>query len=95
MADSATGAVRWGTTQAANFTSTSTAISTAITTGTRLVRVVASTGCHLAIGGSPTATTSSPKLPANWIETLVVYPGEKIAAIRTTTSGTLWVTEVS
>lgn len=95
MADAATGAVRYGATQTIAFTSTSVANTTAFQAGTRLVRVIASTACHLAIGGSPTATTNSPKLPANTEALLVVNPGEKIALIRTTTSGTGWVTEVS
>lgn len=95
MADIATGATRWGTTHSVSFTSTSAANSTAFAAGTRVVRVISSTGCHLAQGADPTATTSSPKLPALLPELLVVSPGEKIAAIRTTTSGTLWITEVS
>ncbi len=86
---------RWGTTQTVAFTSTSTAQTTAFVAGVNTVRVVASTQCHLAFGASPTATTSSPKLPANLPEYIVVTPGQKIAAIRTTTSGTLYVTEVS
>jgi hypothetical protein len=86
---------RWGATQLVSFTSTSTANSTAFAAGTHAIRVVSSTRCHLAFGASPTATTSSPALPANSPEFIVVAPGQKIAAIRTTTSGTLHVTEVS
>ena len=86
---------RWGTTQAVSFTSTSTANTTAFSAGTTTIRVVASTRCHLALGASPTATTSSPALPANLPEYIVISPGQKIAAIRTTTSGTLHVTQVS
>ncbi len=86
---------RWGTTQAVSFTSTSTAQTTAFVAGVNTVRVIATTQCHLAFGASPTATTNSPKLPANVAEYVVVTPGQKIAAIRTTTSGTLYVTEVS
>jgi hypothetical protein len=86
---------RWGSTQLVSFTSTSTANTTAFASGTNTIRVVASTRCHLAFGASPTATTSSPALPANVPEYIVVAPGQKLAAIRTTTSGTLHVTEVS
>lgn len=86
---------RWGTTQTVSFTSTSVPLTTAFQTGTNTIRVVASTGCHLAFGSSPTATTSYPKLPAHVPEYIVVTPGQKVAAIRTTTSGTLYVTEVS
>lgn len=95
MADSATGATRLGTTQLVSFTSTSVATTTAMQAGTRLVRVIPTTACHITQGASPTATTNHPKFPANVAELLVVNPGEKIAAIRTTTSGTLYVTEVS
>ncbi len=86
---------RWGTTQTVAFTSTSTANSTAFVAGTNTIRVIASTQCHVAVGASPTATTASAKLPALVPEYMVVTPGQKIAAIRTTTSGTLYVTEVS
>jgi ABC-type taurine transport system substrate-binding protein len=86
---------RLGTNQVVSFTSTSVANTTAFQTGINTVRVVASTHCHIAFGSSPTATTSSAKLPANAIEYFVVTPGQKIAAIRTTTSGTLHVTECS
>jgi hypothetical protein len=70
-------------------------MTTAVQTGVNTVRVVASTSCHLAFGTDPTATTTSPRLPANVPEYVVVAPGMKLAAIRTTTSGTLHVTEVS
>jgi hypothetical protein len=86
---------RWGTNQVVTVTSTSAANSTAFATGTNTIRVVATTSCHLAFGASPTATTSSTRLPANVPEYIVVAPGQKVAAIRTTTSGTLHVTEVS
>ena len=86
---------RLGTNQVVSYTSTSTANTTAFVQGVNAVRVVASTHCHITFGGSPTATTSSVKLPPNLPEYFVVTPGQKIAAIRTTTSGTLHVTEVS
>jgi hypothetical protein len=86
---------RWGSNQVVTVTSTSAATSTAVQAGVNTVRVVATTSCHLAFGASPTATTSSIRLPANVPEYIVVTPGQKIAAIRTTTSGTLHVTECS
>lgn len=89
------GVFRWGSTQTVAFTSTSVAQTTAVAAGVRVVRVIASTACHIAQGASPVATTSYPKLPANTEAYLVVAPGEKLAAIRTTTSGTLWVTEAT
>ena len=89
------GVFRWGDTQTVAFTSTSVAQTTAFTAGTRVARIIPSTACHVAQGASPTATTSSPKLLANTEYYLVVNPGEKLAAIRTATSGTLWVTQAS
>jgi hypothetical protein len=86
---------RLGANQVVSFTSTSTPNTTAFQAGTNVVRVVASTHCHIAFAGTPTATTNSVKLPPNVPEYFAVTPGQKIAAIRTTTSGTLHVTEVS
>lgn len=72
---------------------------------TRKIRVVSNSACHIHIyesGGTATATTADPFLPANWIDTYTVNPGEKISAIKaatnglvTATAGTLWVTELS
>ena len=86
---------RLGSTQTVPFTSTSATHSTAFQAGTNVVRVIASTQCHIKIAKDPTALTIDAKLPANVESYLVVTPGEKVAAIRTTTSGTLWVSEVS
>ena len=86
---------RLGENQVVGFTSTSTANTTAFQAGTNMVRVVATTSCHIKFAGSPTATTSDAKLPPNVVEYFTVNPGEKIAAIRTSTSGTLSVCEVS
>jgi hypothetical protein len=86
---------RWGTNQVVSFTSTSTATSTAFAAGVNTIRVVPTTSCHVVVGSSPTATTSSPRIPAGVVEYMVIAPGQKLAAIRTTTSGTLHVTEVS
>jgi len=52
------------------------------------------TSCHVSVGSSPTATTCDAKLAAHAPEYFVVTPGQKVAAIRTTTSGTLYVSEV-
>lgn len=89
------------TTQAVAYTGTAAA--SAVFGGfTKQVRVVANSACHIKVSASPTATTSDPFLPANWIEYLTVNPGEKISAVRagtdglvTATSGTLWVTELT
>jgi hypothetical protein len=93
---------RPGTTQVVAYTGTAAASTNAFGTQTRIIRIVANSACHFAIGGAPAATTSDPLLPANWIECVNVNPGEKISAIKaatagliTTTDGSLWVTELT
>lgn len=54
------------------------------------------TGVHIAVGDNPTATSSSPLLPLNWIEYIECVPGQKVAALSdTATTGTLNVTELT
>ena len=86
---------RLGSTQPVSFTSTSTANATAFQAGTNVVRVIASTQCHIKIAKDPTALTTDAKLPANVPEYFAVTAGQKVAVIRTTTSGTLYVSEMS
>lgn len=86
---------RLGATQAASYTDTAAAIANGFGMGTRIIRVNATTGCHIAIGQSPTATTSNAYLKAGEPEYLVVNPGEKLSAIRTATNGSITVTECS
>lgn len=97
-------AYRVGTTQTIAYDAT-VPITNAFGGETWQIRLVANSGCHFHIyeaGGTATATTADPFLPANWIETVTVYPGQKISAIKaatnglvTATAGTLWVTELS
>ena len=93
---------RHGTTQEVAYTGTSAACTTAFGAQTYRVRVVANSACHIVFAGTPTAATTDAFLPANWVEEIVVTPGQKIAAVRaatgglvTATSGSLWVTELS
>ena len=93
-------AQRNGITQTVAYTDSAVASTNAFGAGTNAVRIVANSACHYTFGAAPTATTSSPFLPANTVEYVYVRPGEKISAIRaatagliTATSGTLWVTE--
>lgn len=67
--------------------------SAAVGINTFIIRVVASTDCHVAIGSNPTATTSSTFMPAYSVEYFKIAPAQKIAAIKNTTAGTLYVTE--
>lgn len=95
------GAHRNGTTQAVAYTGTAAASTDAVGAQTRRVRIVANSACHYTFAAAPTATTSDPFLPANWVEERTVTPGQKISAVRagtdglvTATSGTLWITEL-
>ena len=83
------------TTQKVDYTGTSAATSNAVATGIHLVRVVSTTDCHVAIGGTPTATTSDLYLPAYTVEYFIVNEGQKLAAIRAASSGSLYVTEMT
>ncbi len=85
--------------------STTVPATNAFGTETWQVRLVANSACHFHIyenGGTATATTADPFLPANWETYVMVSPGQRISAIQaataglvTATAGTLWVTEVS
>lgn len=80
-----------------------TAITNAFAPETYKVRVVSNSACNIRIGdGAQTASTADPFLPANWIDTYTVSPGQRISAIKaatnglvTATAGTLWITELS
>ncbi len=69
--------------------------SAAIGTTTGYVRLFATTLCHVRMGSNPTATTSNMPLGAYIPEYFAVPPGTKIAAIQNSSSGTLYITEVT
>ena len=54
-------------------------------------------GVRIVVGdGTPTATATSTLLPLNWVETIAVTPGQKIAALsNNATTGSLNITELS
>lgn len=95
---------RIGTTQTIAYDLT-TAATNAFGSETWQIKIVANSACHYHIyetGGTATATTADPYLPANWVEPITVSPGQRISAIKaatnglvTATAGTLWVTELS
>jgi hypothetical protein len=90
------------TTQTITIGASSAAAANPFGAQTRQIRIVANTACNVQIGdGAATATAASPFLPANWVEYVMVTPGELIAAIEaatnglvTATAGTLWITEL-
>ena len=84
-----------GTTQKVPFTATSSQ-SAAVGSATTLVRVVGTAACHLEIGANPTATNStSYYLPANVPQVLGIAGGQKIAVIRNSGDGDLFITEAT
>lgn len=57
------------------------------------VRVIATTACFLKFGATPVATTSDMYLPADVPEYFFISSGSKISAIRSATSGNLYITK--
>jgi hypothetical protein len=86
---------RLGTSQSVAYTDTAAASTNAFGVGTQVVRLSSTTGCHVRFGASPTAVATDSFLKGGEPEYFVVTPGQKVSAIRTTTSGTLTVTECS
>ena len=73
----------------------SSSASSAFSANIQYIRVVSTIACHIQVAVSPTAAVTTTYLPANEVEIIKVSPGEKIAAIRnTSTSGDLFVTEM-
>lgn len=85
-----------GVSQALAFTGTS-AQSTALGTSTTLVKIFATTDCFIKVATDPTAVADGTCMfvPAGIIDFIGVGPGQKIAAIRNASSGTLYITEAT
>ena len=45
--------------------------------------------------GTPTAASTDPVVPANWVDYFTVTPGQKLACLQAGTAGTLSVTELT
>jgi len=84
---------KFGTTQTIAVVTASVAVTNAVGAQTRVVRLKATTDLHIAFAVSPTATTSDPLLNAGETEYIDITPGQKIAAIRNSADGTLFITE--
>lgn len=84
------------TTQAFPFDGTSRPITNALGPTTDFIRVACTTSCYVSVGANPfVSTTTGMYLPADNPEYIVAKRGEKIAVIRSTNSGTIYVTEMS
>lgn len=83
------------TSQSVSYTGTAGTISNAVGSQTRVVKLVLTTAGFVAIGASPTATTSDMFVPANETLFIAINPGEKVSAIQLSSGGTLYVTEMT
>lgn len=84
-----------GSSQKVSFTGTS-AQSSALGGYTKIVRLFATEDCWIKMGTDPTAAASaatSTFVPGGIIQYFVTKPGDKIAVIRDTTSGSLHILE--
>ncbi|MET4721677.1 hypothetical protein ABIF63_005783 [Bradyrhizobium japonicum] len=85
---------RLGAAQNVALTTTSAA-STAFSSQTYRVLLVATAACNIRIGdGTPTAVTTDTLLPANFPMPFTCTPGQKVAGVTASTA-TLSVTEMS
>ena len=60
----------------------SSAQSSAITTGSGLIRISTTSHCHIKFGANPTATEEDLMLPPNHVEIFAFKSGEKVAFIH-------------
>ena len=90
-----TDALKAVTNQVVAFTASSAAMTNAVGSGITIVRIVATSACHIAVGVTPVATTSNMYLPANVVQYLAISPGLKVAAIQNAAGGNLHVTEMT
>ena len=88
---------RLGVTQAIAFTASSVAVANPFASFTYQVRISTTANCNYQIGdGAQVATiTTSPYLPATWVEYVTVNPGQRISAIGNVGSGTMLIAEIT
>ncbi len=67
--------------------------SAAFNTKTHMVRLRATTDCYIAFGANPTATSSTHFLAAGETQDFAVFGGDKVAAIKSSVAGSLFVSE--
>ena len=74
----------------------SAATATAVSDSCFMVEIVASENCYISIESAPTATAvNGMYIVKDWPYFVKVTPGEKIAAIKVTTAGNLYVSELT
>jgi hypothetical protein len=80
-----------------NFTTSGTSqASSAVGSGTTIVRIAVNQDTYIALGSAPTATTSSMLMPAGGVEFLAVTSGvTKIAVLQVSSAGIASITELT
>ena len=74
----------------------SAAMATAVAAECFMVEVVASENCYISIESAPTATAvNGMYIVKDWPYFVKVTPGEKIAAIKVTTAGNLFISQLT
>lgn len=79
-----------------NLTFSETATNTdAVGSSTYWVRLVANAACRVDFATTPTATTATMRIPANWPEYFMIEPGHKVSVLSDagTATGSLNVVE--
>ena len=84
-----------GTNQNVTVAGTSAATAAAMSADATVVRLASTTDCYVAVGTTPTATTSDVVILAGFPEYFLIEPSDKVAALQVTAGGTLSVTECS
>lgn len=79
-----------GTTQTAAYTGTAGVISNVV--GSTVARIYCTTDAFIAVGTSPTATTSGMPVKAGVAEYIRINPAHKVSAIQASSGGNLHVT---
>ena len=73
----------------------STSAQATLSGSAKLVRLVADVDCYVDFGTNPVATTSKMFLPAHTIDYVPVANFAKLAAVRATADGTLYIMEIA
>lgn len=92
-------ASRQGVVQAVAYTGTAAPIANAFGPETYQIRLSSSSACHYLISEAANVIVATAAngslLPINWVEYLIVSPGQKLSVIQDSAAGTLNVTEMS
>lgn len=85
-----------GTVQNITTSGSSQATANAVGSSTAIVRVAVNQDTYVALGSTPTATTSSMLIPAGGVEFLAVVPNTtKVAVLQVSSSGVASITELA